>query len=195
MRTHRIPTRSIAALLLAIVLSGCAAASAPAPAATSTLTAAPAPTTTPPLADPPGCDLTGSLSVSTWLGNHKVNDVGTKECDYLIWIRNTHKTETIVPVVLQQNMDAFQGSDDTKWEALPPIAPGERYEWQGYVYLINEARASVPMARIPKRMVGLRAAEACMALQAAPTTLAAHALTVDEPCSGDLLLWPEFLGD
>jgi len=188
--------------LLAILLSGCATASPatappdppmPAPGFMpgASATVAPAASTQPPAAA--DCDRTASLSVHTWLGNHKVNDVGTKECDYLVWIANTHKNETIVPLVFQQNMDAFKGTDESTWQALPPIAPGDRYDWQGYVYLVHDPRATIPMARIPKTIVGLKLDDACTAFQAAPGTLGAHGPTVDEPCSADLLLWPDFL--
>ncbi len=188
------------ALLLAILLSGCAAASTPAVDANVPTPIAASPTLPPPpsasaeaAVDPSACNLTASMSVTSWLGNHKVNDVGTKECDYLIWIRNTSRTDTLVPLVFQQNMEAFDGTNETRWEALPPVAPGERYEYQGYVYLVNDRRASVPMARIPKTIVAVKLDDACAAFQADPAFLQARAQPVDEPCSSDLLLWPEFL--
>ncbi len=193
--------RPALALLLALLLSGCAAdsttsvdATAPTaiPAAPSSVPPAPASPTPEPALDPAACDLTASMSVSSWLGNHKINDVGTKECDYLIWIGNTSRTDTLVPLVFQQNMDAFNGTNETHWEALQPVAPGERYDYQGYVYLVNDSRASVPMARIPKTIVAVKLDDACTPFQADPAYLQARAQPVDEPCSSDLLLWPEF---
>ncbi len=183
-------------LLLALLLSGCAADSTTSVDATAPMATLASPSTVPPAPeptlDPAACDLTASMSVSSWLGNHKVNDVGTKECDYLIWIGNTSRTDTLVPLVFQQNMDAFHGTNETRWEALRPVAPGERYEYQGYVYLVNDPRASVPMARIPKTIVALKLDDACTAFQADPAYLQARAQPLDEPCSSDLLLWPEF---
>ncbi len=185
-----------ALVLLAIALSGCGATApataSPAPVATpAPATAVPAaPTET---ADPATCDLTGSLDVSTWLGNHKINDVGTKECDYIVTFRNTHRSATIVPLIFQRSMDAFKGSDASAWQPLPPIAPGARYEFQGFVYLINDPRASVPMAGIPQRVVALKLDAACTVFQSDPAYLQGRGLAMEEPCASDLLLWPDFL--
>ncbi len=188
---HAHKTRLLLALLMATLLSGCAAASTPAgPTPGPEPIAQPSPE--PPTPEPSGCDLTGSLQVWARLENHHVNDVGTKECDYMVSIRNAHPSETIVPVVFQREMESFKGTDETRWQALPPLAPGERYEWQGFVYLINDARASVPMGRIPKSLVALKRDAACEALQADAAYLHVRAVVVDEPCSPDLLLWPEF---
>ncbi len=190
----------IALVLLAILLNGCAPAPEPpaqAPVQPPTLTpvppAAPLTVTAQATGDPAACDLTSSLFVSSWLGNHKINDVGTKECDYIITFRNMHHTETIVPLVFQQDIDAFKGTDETRWQALPPIAPGARYEWQGFLYLVNDPRASAPMARIPKSVVALKLDPACTPLQTNPAYLQTRAQAMEQPCASDLLLWPDFL--
>jgi hypothetical protein len=195
MQLHTLRTTLV---LLAILLGGCAsgpAASAAAPAqpATGVATAPKATARPTQTADPASCDLTGSLSVSSWLGNHKVNDVGTKECDYIVTLRNMHRTESIVPLIFQRNMEAFKGSDASQWQALPPIAPGGRYEFQGFVYLINDARASIPMAGIPLRVVALRLDDACTVFQSDTAYLQSRGLAMKQPCASDLLLWPDFL--